>query len=208
MATYADIRLSKSLSWILRHQAKKQGLSMREDGFVPCAEVSACLAKSGTPGITLKRLQIATARCPKRRFELSPCGAFIRATQGHSIHGVDDAQLLVEITDATSVPVAVHGTRRVCWESLKETGLLCGSRNHIHIATSEASAAGFAGGDADAVLVYIDVVRAMRDGLRFFQASNGVVLTRGVDDAGCLPATYFASAVRRNRDGSETRLLN
>jgi 2'-phosphotransferase len=29
-----DVQLSKSLSWILRHGAKGEGLSMRSDGYV------------------------------------------------------------------------------------------------------------------------------------------------------------------------------
>jgi RNA:NAD 2'-phosphotransferase (TPT1/KptA family) len=181
---------------------------MLDDGYVPCTEVSAFLAKRGLPGIDMDRLATAVTVCPKRRFQLSPCGGFIRATQGHSIQDVDDAQLLTEILDAATVPVAVHGTRRKCWDAIRDTGLCCGNRNHIHIATGEPSAAGVvSGARADsAVLVFINVALAMSEGVKFFRSSNGVVLTRGVDDSGFLPAKYFADAVHVNRDGSRTRI--
>lgn len=43
-----DVRISKTLSWILRHGAKEVGLAMRPDGY---AEVTDLVSKSRGRGL-------------------------------------------------------------------------------------------------------------------------------------------------------------
>ena len=42
------------------------------------------------------------------------------------------------------------------------------------------------------VVVYIDIQAAMRDGIAFYLSENGVILTRGEDEKGVLPAKYIS----------------
>lgn len=44
--------------------------------------------------------------------------------------------------------------------------------------------------------IVVDLVLAMREGVRFFRSSNNVILTRGVEDSGVLPPRYFAQVIR------------
>ena len=83
-----------------------------------------------------------------------------------------------------------------------------GSRNHIYIATRD-SRHGHAIAAAKAktgILIYIDLATAIKDGVVFYKTADGILLTRGVDNGGFLPARYFLRAVRYNGDGSVTDL--
>ena len=58
----------------------------------------------------------------KKRYELLEEGTgvwYIRAAQGHTMKTIDDSLLLTPITDAATIPVAVHGTYMKFWESIK-----------------------------------------------------------------------------------------
>ena len=208
-----DVKLSKTLSWLLRHQAVTQGLCLRNDGYAPCAQVVSVLSKRCIPGMTQRRLEDEVAACPKRRFELSPCRQYVRASRGHSIRTVDDEKLLTQVLDAEVDAVAstrpVYGISLAAWEEAKASGLQSGSKNHLHIATDTCKS-GFVIGKANTnanVLVHLDVKAAVEDGVVFYTAGNGVLLTRGVQNSGCLPAKYFLSALLHNADGTETNLL-
>jgi RNA:NAD 2'-phosphotransferase (TPT1/KptA family) len=106
----ASERAPRKLTWLLRHNAAAQGLTIGSDGYVPCAEVLAFLQRSGFPAMTQADLHAIVSACPKQRFQLSPCGSKVRATQGHSIKGIADEELLSLVESADEVPVAVHGT--------------------------------------------------------------------------------------------------
>jgi 2'-phosphotransferase len=45
------------------------------------------------------------------------------------------------------------------------------------------------------VVVVIDVDKAMAAGVKFYTSSNKVVLTKGIDDSGFLPASFFKAIV-------------
>lgn len=69
------------------------------------------------------------------------------------------------------------------------------TRQHIHFATGLPGDSGVISGmrkSAD-VLIYIDMNKALGDGIKFFKSTNGVILTEGV--SGVLPTRYFARVV-------------
>ena len=215
--TSHDVKLSKTLSWVLRHQAVKQGLDMRDDGYVPCSQVLALLRRRCMPSMTMERIYGEVAACPKHRFELTPCKQFIRASRGHSIRHLNDAKMLKEITDASSPSIrgAVYGTSVASWPEISKSGIRRGGKNHIHIATQDSKNGFVIGAKTNAsVLIYIDIASAMADGIKFYLAETGVVLTRGIscgdgsngeDDV--LPSKYFTLATFKNIDGTTANLL-
>ena len=190
-----DVHLSKTLAWVLRHEAKKAGLDMRADGFVPCAQVLTLLKNRCFLSVSQARLAEQVQACPKRRLEMTPCGMFIRASRGHSIRILDDTQILSRIVDSTAVVDAVHEVRRKVWETARTEGLRCNVRNHIHFATQKSTSGYIFRGGMENVHVYLDATKAIADGVNLYLATNGVVLTRGVNDMGVLPPTYFKRAV-------------
>jgi len=85
------VRLSKALSWLLRHNAEKEGFVFLEGGFLPVQEVLKHKRFRGG-GYKLEDVQAVVAECPKQRFSLKTSQEgvlLIRANQGHSISTVE-----------------------------------------------------------------------------------------------------------------------
>ncbi|XP_062473494.1 basic salivary proline-rich protein 2-like, partial [Pezoporus occidentalis] len=78
-----SVRLSKALSYVLRHGAAAEGLPMGPDGFVP---LGALLRLPRFRGVSEREVRNVVAADPKGRFRLSPEPLRIRANQGHSLH--------------------------------------------------------------------------------------------------------------------------
>jgi RNA:NAD 2'-phosphotransferase (TPT1/KptA family) len=193
------------MSQVLRHSARDLGLNIRPGGWVPLAEL---LALRRFNSVHVRDVRAVVANCPKKRFELDEHpteGLRVRACQGHSIGEVDDENLLQHLTWRNAPPVAVHGTSYRAWLKIKTSGLSRMGRNHVHMATALPNEHhGVCGIRQNAaVLIYVDVMRAIVDGITVWQASNGVVLTRGVEESGILPPRYFAKVYVRRAAGND-----
>jgi len=194
-----DVRLSKTLSWILRHGAKSEGLYMRSDGYIRVNDLLASPRLSSPTPLDFATLQRIVENDSKKRYMLleSPDEAaptagdvwWIRANQGHSLKEI---QLdLKPILSAADIPMAVHGTNRTAWKSIAVQGLSKRTRNHIHLAQGVPEDGVISGMRQSAqVLIYINVQKALDAGLSFFLSENGVVLTEG-DEHGFLSTEFF-----------------
>jgi 2'-phosphotransferase len=192
----ADIKLSKTLSFILRHGADKVGVTMDNEGFV---KVDDLLALPQMKNYTVHDIQRTVTSNNKQRFMLkedSNKGLLIRANQGHSIPVADLD--LTPITDASSCRTVVHGTYKANWESIKSEGLKRCKRNHIHFASGVPGDNAVISGMRTTcnVFIFVDLDKALNDGFKFFRSSNGVILCEG-DQNGTLPPLYFKNVVFR-----------
>ena len=131
----SQVKSSKSLSWILRHGATEEGLSMDSSGYV---RVSELLQHPKFTHFTLDDIHEVVLHNDKKRFALKEEGGelFIRATQGHSINvsstqTVLDESLLTLITDPSLFPLVIHGTYKTHWPIIQKQGLFRMNRNHI-----------------------------------------------------------------------------
>merc|ERR1712107_740958 len=153
------VRLSQALSWLLRHNAEKEGFVFLEGGFLPVQEVLKHKRFRGGD-YTLEDVQAVVTECPKQRFSLktSQEGALlIRANQGHSISTVEVE--LEEVVDPSQTPVVIHGTYLRNWDAIKAGGLSRMTRNHIHFSAGEPGQDGVISGmrkTAD-LKIYMDV---------------------------------------------------
>lgn len=93
-----EVQFSKTLSYLLRHGAEKEGLKMRSDGFVLVSDIlnvpslrgklsgsfSACLIGVGK---TVEDIRKTVETNDKKRFALAEehGNLYIRANQGHTI---------------------------------------------------------------------------------------------------------------------------
>ncbi|RKP24629.1 KptA family-domain-containing protein [Syncephalis pseudoplumigaleata] len=201
------VRLSKRLSYLLRHGAVKEGLPLRADGFVP---VSSILALPSFQAYGFADIQQIVAECTKQRFTLSAAldaahdadGEavwWIRANQGHSLPVADLA--LEAVADPAELSTLVHGTYHRCWPSIAQEGLRRGTRNHVHLAVGLPGEHGVISGmrTSAQIHIYIDAARAMADGIQFLRSANGVILTAGEGDTGILPPRYFSRVL--DKDG-------
>ncbi|XP_028816387.1 tRNA 2'-phosphotransferase 1 [Denticeps clupeoides] len=193
-----DVRLSKSLSYVLRHGAHKMGLNMSSDGFL---SVDDLLAHPQFRCFTPEDVERVVVTNNKQRFKLGThpdTGRMqIRANQGHSVP-VADLELRAILPDAPDTPKeAVHGSYLKYWTSIRSQGLSRMSREHIHLAPGLPGDNGVISGmrqNCD-LAIYIDVCKAISDGILFFWSENGVILTPG-DSGGNLAPCYFTHAVQ------------
>ncbi|XP_075401659.1 tRNA 2'-phosphotransferase 1 [Tenrec ecaudatus] len=192
-----DVQLSKALSYVLRHGALKLGLPLGADGFVP---LRALLQLPQFHGFSEDDVQRVVDSNQKQRFALQPgdpgTGPLIRANQGHSLQ-VPELELLPLETPQALPPVLVHGTFWKHWPSILLKGLSCQGRTHIHLAPGLPGDPAVISGIRPSceVAVFINGALALADGIPFFRAANGVVLTPG-NAKGLLPPKYFKEALQ------------
>ena len=184
------VRLSKSLAWLLRHNAESEGFTFLEGGYLPVMEV---LKHRRFTGFSLEDVEEVVRSCEKQRYSLATGDngeKLIRANQGHSIKAVEVE--MEEITNPDDVPKVVHGTNFKAWNEIQKSGLNKMKRNHIHFAAGELGSDGVISGmrRSAQVYIYIDVHKAMKDGIKFFRSSNNVILSPG-NEAGTIDCQYF-----------------
>lgn len=193
----SDTRLSKTLSFVLRHKAPELGLTILPGGYIPVAEL---LAHHMFRRYSREDIVRVVDQNQKKRFDLKSDpvkGDLIAANQGHS-YTVEDPEL-TPITDPSLFPVVVHGTYFKAWEHIKKEGLKRMNRTHIHFAQgvpgdSEEVISGMRG--SCELMIYIDLEKSLKDGLLFFVSKNGVILSPG-DSSGCISPSYFSDVIQR-----------
>lgn len=169
-------RKSKKLSWLLRHGAGSEGLSMDAAGFVPVAEVLERLRMSRA------ELEVIVARNNKRRLQLE--GDRIRCCQGHS---TEDMPVTREALEDSWVRwgggIVWHGTSVDAVAPIAAEGIVPQRRTHVHLAPALQSVVGKRA--AVHVMLAVDPERMAAAGLGLWAAPNGVVLARRVPP-GCI----------------------
>lgn len=191
------VQIGKTLSWLLRHGLEERGLTMREDAYVALDDV---MAQKEFSTLSVADIEyIVNTNAKKRYTLLNENGTlFIKANQGHSAEigeQIDQTQAFEIIT--TPFTKCIHGTDRKSWKLIEKTGLKRMARQHIHFTRSEPSDQTVISGarSSSTVLIYVDMAKAMADGITFYLSSNGVILTEGVD--GTLDPKYFVDVVVR-----------
>ncbi|XP_030594692.1 tRNA 2'-phosphotransferase 1 [Archocentrus centrarchus] len=193
-----DVCLSKSMSYALRHGASQMGLQMGTDGFLFVEDL---LAHPQFRSYSLEDIERVVATNDKQRFKLRSHPADgrlqIRANQGHSVQ-VADLELKRLVLGSPDCPAeAVHGSYLRNWSSIQQQGLSRMKRTHIHLARGLPGEDGVISGmrkDCD-LAVFIDVPKALADGIEFFWSENDVLLTAG-DAEGKIQPKYFSRVLR------------
>jgi 2'-phosphotransferase len=187
MSRRKNNKTSRTLSTILRHKGLEYGLKFNDEAYTL---ITPLLQLQQMKGVVLDDIQGIVKNNDKKRFTIKK--NMIRANQGHSgkiAELINDAKYLTEIEDASEVPLCVHGTYKRFKESILKGGLSRMSRKHIHCAGGMyGEVTSGMRGDCD-MYIYIDVKKAMGDGITFYKSDNDVILTTGVD--GILDAKYF-----------------
>jgi putative RNA 2'-phosphotransferase len=167
------VRLSKFLSLVLRHQPQTIGLSLDPQGW---AQVDELLEKANAHGVslTLELLREIVEKNDKRRFALSDDGRQIRANQGHSI------QVALGLEPLTPPALLYHGTATHFVDSIKQTGLRPGKRQHVHLSTDEETATAVGRRHGKPIVIIIQAGEMCAAGYPFYLSANGVWLTGSV----------------------------
>jgi 2'-phosphotransferase len=175
------IKISKTLSYLLRHGAKKEGIIIRKDGYCKVSDILKYVNNQGI-NLSINIIKQIVSENSKQRFSLiNESGVYwIRANQGHS-NSMNVTVEMIEIKDCKEIPIVIHGTNLKAWSLIVKEGLSCMSRQHIHFASGMFGETDVISGmrkNCD-IFIYINTVKAMNDGIVFYKSSNGVILTSG-----------------------------
>ncbi len=172
------VRTSKFLSLVLRHNPQTIGLRLDEGGWARVDELIA-RARGARVNLTEELLREVVEKNDKKRFALSEDGLRIRASQGHSI------AVSLDLDPVEPPEFLYHGTASRFTESIRESGLVRGRRNHVHLSKDERTAVSVGQRHGKPVALVIKAGRMHEEGFQFFLSANGVWLTEKV------PADYI-----------------
>ncbi|HSG71136.1 MAG TPA: RNA 2'-phosphotransferase, partial [Planctomycetaceae bacterium] len=167
------ISTSKFLSLILRHRPETIGLKLDPNGWVEIATLIEAARQHGTP-IELDLLLQVVYENDKQRCALSDDGLKIRANQGHSVE-VD-----LELTATRPPAVLYHGTVARFLDSIREQGLLAGSRQFVHLSSDRHTAEIVGKRRGSPVILIVRAESMFEHHHEFFLSRNGVWLTQHV----------------------------
>ena len=166
-------RISKLLSWALRHAPTEAGIALDEAGW---ADVDALLKALAARGERVERdlLDEIVATNDKRRFTFSSDLARIRASQGHSV--------AVDLGLAPSAPPErlYHGTVARFLPAILEEGLRPGARRHVHLSATPEVAVEVGRRRGEPVVLAVAAAAMARAGCPFYRSDNGVWLVDAV----------------------------
>ncbi|UZE24515.1 RNA 2'-phosphotransferase [Pseudomonas sp. B21-056] len=162
---------SKFLSYVLRHEPQAIGLQLDSEGWADIESLIAGAAEDGRP-LDMDLIQAVVSSSDKKRFSLSDDGLRIRAVQGHSTGTVS-----LQHVEKEPPEFLYHGTATRFLESIREKGLIAGSRHHVHLSQDMQMAIAVGQRYGKPVVLKVDALRMHKQGFKFFQAENGVWLT-------------------------------
>lgn len=166
----AEVKMSRFLSLLLRHQPGKVGLTLDSAGWVKISDLLAACNANGIP-LSYAELESIVRNNDKQRFAFSEDGYCIRANQGHSVK--------VELDYEPAKPPAVlyHGTVERFLPSIKANGLIKGKRHHVHLSADVKTAENVGNRRGKAIVLEVLSGQMQAEGFVFFLSTNGVWLT-------------------------------
>jgi len=162
-------KISKYLSYILRHKPQSIGLKLDANGW---ANIDELIAKTTQMELSRQDIEIVVENNSKQRFAID--GDKIRANQGHSI----EVDLALE--PQTPPDILYHGTATRFIDSINQNGLLPQSRQHVHLSSDKDTAIEVGKRHGKVVVLEIDCTQMATDGYSFYLSHNGVWLTDAV----------------------------
>jgi putative RNA 2'-phosphotransferase len=165
------VRLSKRLSYVLRHRPDTVGLTLDDAGWVGVDELLGAL------GVTRSELEEVVARNDKVRFAVDGTGTRIRASQGHSV--------AVDLGYAPAQPPAelFHGTPQRSLVRILAEGLRPGARHAVHLSPDVGTARAVGARRGPPVVLRVDAAAMVTEGAVFSRSANGVWLVDAVPPA-------------------------
>lgn len=182
--SYSLNAISKRISYLLRHDP--EGLKMDKKGYVYIQDLLDKLNSGLTMSqpTTIVDLRVLVKLNSKKRFNIdSDTGTKIRASQGHTIEGLELD--LTEVTDGTTI--IYHGTSKENYDLIKKSGgILPMSRQYVHMSADipTATSVGLrkAQNKGDLIILATRVSDINTTGHKVYLSENGVFQVEFVDD--------------------------
>ena len=165
------IKLSKEISYALRHAPWEYELEIDDDGYVDINQLLASLNELNIYDrlIVKEDLEYIVNNSDKKRHEIKD--GKIRALYGHSI--------VNKISKEIAIPprILYHGTAKKFVDSIMSNGLLPMNRQYVHLSVDEKMAITVGKRrDNNPVILEIDCQSAVNDGVIFYIGNDKVWL--------------------------------
>lgn len=168
--SYEYVKLSKFLSFVLRHHPEQYDLKLDEEGFVLLNDLIECIKSTGHSWAEIKDIEKLISEGEKKRFEIR--GDKIRALYGHSVK--------VKIEDSFCPEgFLYHGTSPDKLPEILRDGLFPMERQFVHLSRDKETAEAVGRRHhPEPVILEVDAVRACENGIKFFDRGEVVLSER------------------------------
>ncbi|MGH1387103.1 RNA 2'-phosphotransferase [Kordia sp.] len=165
--------ISKFLSYVLRHNPDKLGITLDENGWT---SVAVLLEKINVEpySLSMEELEDVVATNNKKRFAFNEDKTMIRASQGHSVN-ID-----LGIQSKEPPNYLYHGTVEKFITSIQEKGLIKGTRQHVHLSADKETAINVGSRRGKPIILTVRSGEMHAQNHAFYQSENGVWLTEKV----------------------------
>jgi len=160
-------KISKYLSYILRHKPESIGIKLNKNGWCSIDEL---IEKTTEFELTKPHLKLVVKNNNKQRFTFNLNGTMIRANQGHSI------DIDLDLKPQTPPKRLFHGTAIKSLKSIKKKGLTKQNRQYVHLSESMSIAWDVGCRHGKPVILFIACDKMIKDGYKFYKSKNGVWL--------------------------------
>jgi putative RNA 2'-phosphotransferase len=173
MDKHRRVKVSKFLSYVLRHHPESIGIKLDDQGWVSVSELLQEAQNNGFR-ITPSELDEVVEQNDKKRFSFSEDGFRIRANYGHSV--------VVDLGYIPVVPpdILYHGTARKSLRTIKDQGLTKVNRQYVHLSPDLETATNVGQRHGKPVVLKVESGRMHLDGYDFYLSSSGIWLTEFV----------------------------
>lgn len=189
-------KISKTMSWILRHGLIDLDLEINNKGSITMEtllNIQQMKDLNATEEIVKKIIETSD----KQRFNIECIDGklMVGANQGHKKEIgelLDNNSLMEELKEG--LDLCVHGTYNNFIDKIIKEGLKPMTRTHIHFAMGYPKDNVISGVRKTCeVFIELDMKKAMDDGIKFYKSNNGVILTNGIDNV--LESKYFRKII-------------
>ncbi len=167
--------ISQYLSFILRHKPEEIGLTLDLEGWANIEELISKSQQVKNVALDEEIIKTIVSNSDKKRFQISDDGKLIRAVQGHSTTSVD-----ITLNKLKPPTYLYHGTAQRFIDSIKEQGLISKDRQYVHLTENRDTALTVGARYGKPEILVIDALKMHDSGFEFFQAENGVWLSKHV----------------------------
>jgi putative RNA 2'-phosphotransferase len=169
------VKISKFLSYVLRHNPQSIGLALEKNGWASVADI----LKNSKVHFSFDELKYVVENNDKKRFLFNDDFSLIKANQGHSVK--------VELKFEEIIPpeTLYHGTAKHFLASIQQDGLLKGKRHHVHLSKDIPTASNVGKRHGKLVILAIEAKQMHEEGYKFYLSDNQVYLVDHV------PANYL-----------------
>lgn len=163
------IKLSKKLSYILRHAPESINQKLDDAGWMLVQPLLKAL------DISKQDLDFVVENDNKKRYEYNDTGLKIRASQGHSIE-VD-----LGYEERKPPMFLYHGTSTNNLDSIFTSGIKKMNRQHVHLSSNEETAKNVGSRHGRPIILRINAEEMWKNGEKFYLSNNNVWLTDYID---------------------------